>query len=203
MKHAWVYYRGSWISCCPITTNLQSDLCATGLKTPACKALKAVCSHQQHQKAACTYLTSCNYCLSRSAEGLHAYDTNSVHAQAEPAVFLDKNTKVICQGITGRNGTFHTEQVCCILGYVLHSLACQWHTTTNLCCCKLIITMLPTHRPSNMAQRWSGESTPRRQARRISTCQCLALSRRLSKRQDAQPLPSTFLLQLQVSMPTV
>jgi hypothetical protein len=26
-------------------------------------------------------------------------------------VFVDKNTKVICQGITGKNGTFHTEQV--------------------------------------------------------------------------------------------
>ncbi len=31
--------------------------------------------------------------------------------QAQPAVFLDKNTKVICQGMTGKNGTFHTEQV--------------------------------------------------------------------------------------------
>jgi succinyl-CoA synthetase alpha subunit len=26
------------------------------------------------------------------------------------AVLVDKNTKVICQGLTGRNGTFHTEQ---------------------------------------------------------------------------------------------
>eukprot|EP00271_Cylindrocystis_brebissonii_P009029 TRINITY_DN23621_c0_g1_i1.p1 TRINITY_DN23621_c0_g1~~TRINITY_DN23621_c0_g1_i1.p1 ORF type:complete len:329 (+),score=63.91 TRINITY_DN23621_c0_g1_i1:101-1087(+) len=29
---------------------------------------------------------------------------------ASPAVFVDKNTRVICQGITGKNGTFHTEQ---------------------------------------------------------------------------------------------
>lgn len=35
----------------------------------------------------------------------------NMQMQAEPAVFLDKNTKVICQGMTGKNGTFHTEQV--------------------------------------------------------------------------------------------
>ncbi|KAL6524723.1 hypothetical protein OROHE_016005 [Orobanche hederae] len=27
-----------------------------------------------------------------------------------PSVFVDKNTRVICQGTTGKNGTFHTEQ---------------------------------------------------------------------------------------------
>ncbi|GIL86945.1 hypothetical protein Vretimale_15521 [Volvox reticuliferus] len=31
-------------------------------------------------------------------------------ATHNPAVFVDKGTKVICQGITGKNGTFHTEQ---------------------------------------------------------------------------------------------
>ncbi|PHT73871.1 Succinyl-CoA ligase [ADP-forming] subunit alpha-1, mitochondrial [Capsicum annuum] len=31
-------------------------------------------------------------------------------APPPPAVFVDKNTRVICQGITGKNGTFHTEQ---------------------------------------------------------------------------------------------
>lgn len=30
--------------------------------------------------------------------------------QAQPAVFVDKTTKVIVQGLTGKNGTFHTEQ---------------------------------------------------------------------------------------------
>jgi succinyl-CoA synthetase alpha subunit len=29
---------------------------------------------------------------------------------SSPAVFVDKSTRVICQGITGKNGTFHTEQ---------------------------------------------------------------------------------------------
>ncbi len=26
------------------------------------------------------------------------------------SILVNKNTKVICQGITGNNGTFHTEQ---------------------------------------------------------------------------------------------
>lgn len=50
----------------------------------------------------------------RSAPALSALlqqQARSLSSQAEqPAVFVNKFTKVICQGITGKNGTFHTEQ---------------------------------------------------------------------------------------------
>ncbi|KAF8056245.1 hypothetical protein HT031_006433 [Scenedesmus sp. PABB004] len=42
--------------------------------------------------------------------GLGAGQWRAFSAAAAPAVFVDKDTKVICQGITGKNGSFHTEQ---------------------------------------------------------------------------------------------
>lgn len=48
--------------------------------------------------------------VERSAVTVLSQQSRLFSAQAQPAVFLDKNTKVICQGMTGKNGTFHTEQ---------------------------------------------------------------------------------------------
>lgn len=45
--------------------------------------------------------------FSRAASQIRHY---SAAPSPPPAVFVDKNTRVICQGITGKNGTFHTEQ---------------------------------------------------------------------------------------------
>ncbi|GFZ00341.1 succinyl-CoA ligase, alpha subunit [Actinidia rufa] len=47
--------------------------------------------------------TSSSYALNQARQFAAA-------APPPPAVLVDKNTRVICQGITGKNGTFHTEQ---------------------------------------------------------------------------------------------
>ncbi|ONM24682.1 Succinyl-CoA ligase alpha-chain 2 [Zea mays] len=48
---------------------------------------------------------------SAASRFLHARGFAAAAAAApSPAVFVDKSTRVICQGITGKNGTFHTEQ---------------------------------------------------------------------------------------------
>lgn len=47
---------------------------------------------------------------SSSSQYRHYAAAAAAAAANQPAVFVDKNTRVICQGITGKNGTFHTEQ---------------------------------------------------------------------------------------------
>ncbi|CAI5935069.1 unnamed protein product [Closterium sp. NIES-64] len=50
--------------------------------------------------------------LLRAAAQARRYSSSSssVATAHQPAVFVDKTTRVLCQGITGKNGTFHTEQ---------------------------------------------------------------------------------------------
>lgn len=49
--------------------------------------------------------------VSRIAKrGLGPSNVRYFASSTVPPVFVDKNTRVICQGITGKNGTFHTEQ---------------------------------------------------------------------------------------------
>ncbi|KAL2614241.1 hypothetical protein R1flu_025933 [Riccia fluitans] len=50
--------------------------------------------------------------IASSAGGARGYGCQQVRnlGSYSPAVFVDKSTRVICQGITGKNGTFHTEQ---------------------------------------------------------------------------------------------
>lgn len=46
--------------------------------------------------------------VSKKSNG--CFDSTFVRYMSKPAVFVDKTTRLIVQGITGKNGTFHTEQ---------------------------------------------------------------------------------------------
>lgn len=49
-------------------------------------------------------------CILTAYESMPGRAWFSSHDADTPAVFVDKNTRVICQGFTGKNGTFHSEQ---------------------------------------------------------------------------------------------
>mmetsp|Transcript_14694 Transcript_14694/g.31503 ORF Transcript_14694/g.31503 Transcript_14694/m.31503 type:complete len:347 (-) Transcript_14694:417-1457(-) len=57
----------------------------------------------RHQSLLGSYLTGAGSTVSQQVE-------RSFSSIPEPAVFVDKNTKVLVQGFTGKNGTFHSEQ---------------------------------------------------------------------------------------------
>lgn len=48
--------------------------------------------------------------MRKACSSLLNKSTRAYSTARKPAVFVDKDTKVICQGITGKQGTFHTQQ---------------------------------------------------------------------------------------------
>ncbi|KAK7819654.1 succinate--coa ligase [adp-forming] subunit alpha-1 [Quercus suber] len=52
--------------------------------------------------------------ISRASSSSSSWTQTQQYAAAAmhppPVVFVDKNTRVICQGIKGKNDTFHTKQ---------------------------------------------------------------------------------------------
>jgi len=47
--------------------------------------------------------------LNRNSMMMAQFATRGYQAGQEPHVFINEHTKVICQGMTGKHGTFHTE----------------------------------------------------------------------------------------------
>lgn len=61
-------------------------------------------------KQCCSGTCRLSHLIARSMQARFVFLLRAIQAHV-PAVFVDKTTKVICQGLTGKNGTFHTEQV--------------------------------------------------------------------------------------------
>jgi|TARA_B100000683_G_scaffold273170_1_gene318130 succinyl-CoA synthetase alpha subunit len=64
-------------------------------------AMRRLLERARRRSTMCSMTTTTRHANARFA---------STASSSTPAVFVDENTKVICQGLTGKNGTFHTEQ---------------------------------------------------------------------------------------------
>jgi hypothetical protein len=55
-------------------------------------------------------IMSANKAAFQQKNTLQSFTTRAYLAGQEPHVFINEHTKVICQGMTGKHGTFHSEQ---------------------------------------------------------------------------------------------
>ncbi|KAG8498219.1 hypothetical protein CXB51_007351 [Gossypium anomalum] len=84
----------------------DTESTATAMARQASRLIQSLSSRISPHKPQISPLTP----SSSSSQLLTQSRSFSAAPAPQPAVFIDKNTRVICQGITGKNGTFHTEQ---------------------------------------------------------------------------------------------
>ena len=155
-------YTAKDTSCCE-DWNAELPDCRRGLK----RSLEAsVSTLQQAVRYKSTEVSTAQQCMMPlPAEMLcstqHPFSTARLSSQAhQPAVFVDKSTKVICQGFTGKNGTFHSEQVTsCRMPAHPH----PWHALHRLLANRRSTAASGARRrPLHTGRRWWGASTRRR-----------------------------------------
>jgi len=57
-----------------------------------------------------TFASTTRQMLTRPSNLVTMAARGAYTAETKPYVFINEHTKVLCQGMTGKHGTFHTEQ---------------------------------------------------------------------------------------------
>lgn len=92
----------------------QQNMCSTDLRDLGARPAFACCRGPGPARAAPRF--QAHLCRPGVLQHPHVHPSAQPNPLAlpqphNPAVFVDKDTRVIVQGFTGRNGTFHSEQV--------------------------------------------------------------------------------------------